>query len=253
MFGPLDRFLVWVAAAHVVIGVIGLVALVVFDAPPKPMKFGFSIAIFLGTMAIVTPLLSISPGLRRGIEWTLAITMILEIVPIVVQALRGTTSHFNTQGPFNAAVWKLMAVAIVIATAAMVAVAIIATVRPLVTSNGAPLDSFAATAWRAGLWLFFMAAVSGFNMAARMRHSVGGEDGGPGLPVTEWSQTHGDLRVSHFVALHALQIIPLVAAGLGALPIAHAVRWTVLVATIGAYAVVTTATWLQALAARPLW
>lgn len=132
----------WTAAAHVLVGVVALVALLVEATPIggvhpalKPMKFGFSIAIFLGTMAIVTPLLSVDAGLRRGIEWTLAITTIVETVPIVGQALRGTASHYNTQGAFNAAVWQVMAVAIVVTTLAMVLVAIVATVRPLVGST----------------------------------------------------------------------------------------------------------------------
>ncbi len=92
----------------------------------------------------------------------------------------------------------------------------------------------------------------GFVMSAVGSHAVGVPDGGPGLPFVGWSTIGGDLRVGHFVGLHALQVLPLLAALVAqrGLPEAARVRAVVSVAA-GYLGLVLLLTW-QALRAQPV-
>jgi len=92
----------------------------------------------------------------------------------------------------------------------------------------------------------------GFLLAPNGGHAVGVPDGGPGLFFVGWSTTGGDLRIAHFVGLHALQVLPLLAALLAHRSVADDVRtrivWSVGVGYLG---VVLLLVW-QALRAQPL-
>ena len=48
-------------------------------------------------------------------------------------------------------------------------------------------------------------------MGCRMSHTIGGPDGGNGLPVVNWSRQYGDPRIAHFIGIHALQVLPVLA------------------------------------------
>lgn len=256
VIGRLDPVLLWCALGFAALAIACAAALAVDAAPIlgvhpalKPMKFAVSIAIFLATMAALVPALSISVTARGLVRWMLVVVMIVEIVAIVVQAMRGTTSHYNTAGRLDRALLGLMMSATVVFSIAMIGVALIATLRPLVDADGARLPALQIAAWRAGLWIFQLATVSGFAMGGRGRHTVGADDGGPGLALVNWSAHHGDLRVPHFLAMHALQVMPIVALVVGG----SARGWIAVVATIGAYAAVVVWTLVRALAGLPAW
>jgi hypothetical protein len=83
---------------------------------------------------------------------------------------------------------------------------------------------------------------------------VGVTDGGPGLPVLNWSTQGGDLRIVHFLGLHALQVLPLVGWLLARLEgrLGRRGSRAAFVLLVAGYALATLGTYLQALAGVPL-
>ncbi len=185
----------------------------------KPAKFGASIAIYSLTLAWLFRYLGSWRKTRRIVSWTTAVVLVTEVAAIALQAWRGTTSHFNVGTPFDAALFGLMGAAIFVQTAVSITVAV-----ALWRERFA--DRALGWALRLGMTLTIIGASTGGLMvrptAAQLAearagrgmpvagaHTVGAPDGGAGLPGTGWSVAHGDLRVPHFVGLHAVQALGL--------------------------------------------
>jgi hypothetical protein len=107
---------------------------------------------------------------------------------------------------------------------------------------------------RYSLVIFLAGNAIGGYMLARGSHTVGVADGGPGLPFVNWSVIGGDLRIAHFIAIHAIQIVPLFAFILTqmspVLPVKH--RRIAAGAVAMAVSVAVGATFVQAALGRPL-
>jgi hypothetical protein len=253
------RVVLAVAAVHLGLA-LALALLLLVPAEPllgvhpalKPLKFALSIGTYLVTMAFVLPRLTLSPRAELRVGWLLALTMIVEMVSIGGQALRGATSHFNVSTPFDAFIWNSMAGAIAVMTLVMSWLFWVSVTRSIGEPNGGRSEPSVALALRAGLGLFLLSAVTGFTMGHLLRHSVGGPDGSAGLPLLNWSTSLGDLRVSHFFSVHAIQALPLLALALLGLGLGPRTRTTVLWVGTAAYGALCVGTFVQALAGLPL-
>ncbi|MFG1914736.1 hypothetical protein [Micromonospora sp. NPDC048898] len=210
--------LVSVMAVLTVIAAVGVFAdsRVLTGAPIwlKPFKFGVSFVLYGATLAWM---LSLLPRRSRAVERAAVIIVAVAVVEnawIVGQMLRGETSHYNISTPLNTLLTALTGLAILILFVAHLVIGIVVLIQRIP-------DRVAATAvgWGLGLSLLGMLAavpmvlptqdpgIEGISGA----HSVGVPDGGPGLPIVGWSTTGGDLRIGHFVGLHALQALPILA------------------------------------------
>ncbi|MEV0233409.1 hypothetical protein [Nonomuraea sp. NPDC050786] len=202
----------------------------------KPFKFGVSFVTYGATLAWLLPQLRKA----RRTMWTLgtvfAVTGMIDVGFIVIQAARGTYSHFNIntdkfneigQIVFSAGVVGLFGASLLIA------------VMLLFQRVG---DTALTWALRAGIGL----SVIGMALASFIRgwastgqprtvkdaygnpvsllgqHGVGVPDG-EGMPITNWSAVGGDLRVPHFIGLHSIQVFVLAVVVLTAL--AARVTW----------------------------
>jgi hypothetical protein len=179
----------------------------------KPLKFGVSIAVYCATLAWLLNLVQGHLRLVRLVAWVTALALVLEFVLLVTQVVRGTTSHFNNTTAFDATLFSAMGGLITLVFLMGVVTAVL-----LLRQGGLPAVLASGIRGGIGVCLLGMAVavlmLQNTSIDPGGAHTVGAPDGGPGLPITGWSTQHGDLRVSHFVGLHALQVLPLVAWGL---------------------------------------
>ena len=190
----------------------------------KPTKFGVSISIYSLTLVWLLGFIEAkrlrTKWLIAAIGWIVTTVFVIEMVGIVLQVIRGTTSHFNVATPFNAFLYSTMGVAIAVLWFTNLAVAV------LLLRQRFEKPAF-AWALRLGLIIAVVGMAEAFLMTNPTAlqeagweaggavtiagaHSVGVVDGGSGLPVVNWSTTGGDLRIGHFVGMHALQVLPFV-------------------------------------------
>ena len=170
----------------------------------KPLKFFLSTVIFSWTMAWYLGYLDVS-FTTKAYTWTVILVLSFELFWITYKAAIGELSHFNISSSFNGFMFSMMGISISIMTLFTLYIGILFWVQSF---PQLPL----AYLWgiRLGIICFVIFAFQGGIMGAQLAHTVGAADGGPGLPLVNWSTKFGDYRIAHFVGMHALQILPLI-------------------------------------------
>jgi len=170
----------------------------------KPFKFALSIMFYSWSMAWYCFYL---PSFNTNLfSWTIIVLFGFEIIYIAIQAGRGQLSHYNLSTPIYTILFQMMGLA-----AALVTI-YTAYVGFLFFQYDFP-DLSLNYLWgiRSGIVVFVVFSFEGAVMGSRMAHTVGGKDAGAGIPVLNWSKKSGDLRIAHFIGMHALQLLPFLA------------------------------------------
>lgn len=180
----------------------------------KPLKFHLSLAVHGITVLLAVRFLpevwQAHPITKVGL-WAFAAVIIYESLFLSLQAGRGVRSHFNSTTLFDSIGGSIMAAGAGVLVAVPFAIG----------------TALAITALRSG-WTGItadprtFAFALGFILAGWLGGQTGGAIGANGgpfvgmaptvgtfMPLTGWSLSGGDYRISHFLGIHAMQALPI--------------------------------------------
>ncbi|MEM7032291.1 MAG: hypothetical protein AAF629_22260 [Chloroflexota bacterium] len=264
--------LVIVSTVVAVLGSIGIFwdDRIVVGAPvwAKTTKFAISMAVYGATLLWMFSYIQRPNRFMKIFMSATGYILLLELGLVITQAIRGQAMHYNFSTPLDGTLYIIMTVGIYLLWGVSMVMGYIMLRQNLPGK---------ALGWSIRLGLL-ISVLAGFGLGTLMTnptasqmtkitsgapdagsiigaHTVGAEDGGPGLPLLGWSTTHGDLRIPHFFGLHGLQVIPLI----GLMVSRRREKWLsenhkltlVIVATAGYVGFVGLVTW-QALRAQSI-
>jgi hypothetical protein len=215
----------------------------------KPAKFFSSVGIFALTAAWFFGYVRPERRQSRLMIATVAVLIAagtFELVWISWQAAQGLESHFNFDTPFYVMMYQLMGVGAVMLVGTTLPLAWEIALRP----NPAFRRDFVAAVATGLVLTFLLGGILGGYMSSQAGHSVGLEGGRTFM--FGWNRSGGDLRIAHFLGIHAEQAIPILAALTTEAGLGSRARWAALVAGTLAYAALTLAIFAQAVAGRAL-
>jgi hypothetical protein len=216
----------------------------------KPIKFSMSFSTFASTVSLLLLALRIPKWQLTLARRAIAISVAFEILSLACQAWR-SAYHLSGQSLLDTSLAQVTNSMVMVNTGIVCWMLALFCVNRVRTDQ---IDRPMVAAIRYSLVIFLAGNAIGGYMLARGSHTVGVADGGQGLPFVNWSVIGGDLRIAHFIAIHAIQIVPLFAYILSqmapVLPVRH--RRIVAGAVALAVSIAVGATFVQAALGHPL-
>lgn len=166
----------------------------------KPLRFAFSIWLFTWTFAWITSLYSWKK-MAKILNILISVCMFIEIALISMQAARGVPSHFNVSTSLDAMIFSIMGAVIGFNTVLIGChfLLFLYTKKNRSTYNKAVI-------W--GMILFLIGNFSGYLMIYTFSSIIHSPVNETGIWFTNWQPGNGDLRIAHFLGLHAIQVLP---------------------------------------------
>lgn len=208
----------------------------------KPFSFGLSFGLTTITLAWVADRLHLSRRTGWALLFPLALADVSEVAWVSLQRARGVASHFNFDTVLDTALFEIMGgAAIGVAAVVVVAIAVSAFVRRA--------DDPALTlAIRVGLLLLLVAMAGGGAMiGVGTQRALDGQT----RDLVGWG-TAGNMKVTHALGLHGVQVLSGLAVWLSATGLAAATRRRVVAFAAAGYTGLVAAGTIQWLDGRAL-
>lgn len=227
------------------VGVLHGVAFVVLGGPwqgavawRKPFAFGLSFGMTTVTVAWIVSRLRVGQRWRWWLNAAVALSATVEVGWVSVQRARGVASHFNMTTTADALAFSLAGGG---AIAVMVTALVVVTVLMWTHPDAPPA---LRTAIRSGLAVLLVAqAVGGWMIQRGIESAVGGAAASHAIGAA------GDLKIVHALAMHGVQVLPVIALWLLAGTTTSQAHQLTRVAA-GGYALVTAAALVHAASGR---
>ncbi|WP_186382833.1 hypothetical protein [Amycolatopsis rhizosphaerae] len=187
----------------------------------KPLKFALSIGIYFLTWGWLSSLLTVRQRLVARISAVVIGLLGVEYAILITQVIRGRASHFNVSTTFDRLLYLIMGGSIAVIWTGTLVLTVLLFRTPIADTASRLAIRWGAVISLIGIGLGGLMLIPTPQQRASAvhqvvgAHSVGVPDGGPVMAVTGWSTTGGDLRIPHFVGMHALQVLPLLVMLLG--------------------------------------